>query len=141
MKVTSQTLILPHPFPSAHPVFLFSILGHVSGTIGSYKADTRCTRNKLLLAWPQYLLQAFAPIPTIPKKILVQIPTPLLSRSYNGRSPFPSMYSSSYLGLNLKPTWIKIYLDSFLKSSKSSRPQDTVFSCYMVSPLCSGLAV
>lgn len=141
MKVTSQTLILPHPFPSAHPVFLFSILGHTSGTIESYEADAWCPKNKLLLVWPQYLLRGFAPIPTIPKEILVQIPTPFLSRSFDGRFPFPSMYSSGYLGLNLKPTWIKIYLDSFLKSAKSSEPQDTVFSCCMVSPLCSGLSL
>lgn len=135
MKVTSQTPILPHPFPSAHPVFLFSILGHTSGTIESYEADAGCPKNKLLLVWPQYLLRGFAPIPTIPKEILVQIPTPLLSRSFDGRFPFPSMYSSGYLGLNLKPTWIKVYLDSFLKSSKSSEPQDTVFSCCVVSLL------
>lgn len=104
MKVTSQTLILPHPFPSAHPVFLFSILGHASGTIESYEADAWCTKNKLLLVWPQYLLLGFAPIPTIPKEILVQIPTPLLSKSLHGGFSFPSMYSSGYLGLNVKPT-------------------------------------
>lgn len=61
--------------------------------------------------------------------------------SFDGGSSFPSMYPSGYLGLNVKPTWIKIYLDSFLKSSKSSEPRDTVFSCCVVSPLCSGLSL
>lgn len=79
---------------------------------------------------PQCLLLGFASInATISKEIKIQIPT--LSRSFSGRLPFGHKLVSISVLLEapcqLSGFGLKICLDSFLSTSKSSKSQECIF--------------
>lgn len=84
MMATSQTSLLSFcQTPSHQPIWFSSSPSQATprklyNITESYRADARCTKNKLSLTlWPQYLLLGSVPILAIPKEMMVQTPTPL----------------------------------------------------------------